>query len=61
MWVLSCLCQRSQRSVLLIQYCAGDKIKKNEMGRACDMYRGWERHVQDFGGETWEKETTGET
>ena len=23
---------------LLIQYCAGDKIEKNEMGRACGAY-----------------------
>ena len=28
------------------------KIKKNEMGRACGMYGGGERHVQGFGGET---------
>ena len=27
-------------SVLLTQYCAGDKIEKNEMGRACGAY-GW--------------------
>jgi hypothetical protein len=33
-------------------YCAGDKIKKNEMGRACSAYGGGERCVQDFGGET---------
>ena len=26
------------RSVLLIQYCAGDKIEKNEMGWACGAY-----------------------
>ena len=26
--------------VLLAQYCAGDKIKKNEMGRACSAYGG---------------------
>ena len=24
--------------VLLTQYCAGDKIEKNEMGRACGAY-----------------------
>jgi len=28
-----------------------DKIKKNEMGRACDTYGGGERHIQRFGGE----------
>jgi hypothetical protein len=26
--------------VLLTQYCAGDKIKKNEMGWACSTYGG---------------------
>jgi len=30
----------------------GDKIKKNEMGRACGAYRGEQRHTQGFGGET---------
>jgi hypothetical protein len=39
--------------------CAGDKIEKNGMGRACSMYGGGERHVQGFGGEPWGKETTG--
>jgi hypothetical protein len=40
------------RSVLLTQYCAGDKIEKNEMGGACGTYGGRERCAQDFGGET---------
>jgi len=31
---------------------SGDKIEKNEMGGACSMYRGEERCVQSFGGET---------
>ena len=48
-------------SVLLAQYCAGDKIKKNEMSGAGSAYGGGQRRVQDFGEETWEKETTGET
>jgi hypothetical protein len=39
-------------SVLLTQYCAGDKIEKNEMGGACSAYGGEERCVQGFGGET---------
>jgi len=39
----------------------GDKIEKNEMGGARSAYGGWERRVQGFGGETWGKETTGET
>jgi hypothetical protein len=30
------------------------------MGEACSAYGGWEQCVQDFGGETWGKETTGE-
>ena len=38
-----------------------DKIKENEMGGACGAYGGGERRVQGFGGETWGKETTGET
>jgi len=29
---------RALESVLLTQYCAGDKIEKNEMGRACGTY-----------------------
>jgi hypothetical protein len=37
------------------------EIKKNEMGRACSAYGGRERRVQGFCGETWGKETTGET
>jgi hypothetical protein len=37
--------------VLLTQYCAGGKIKKNEMGRACGVYGGGERCAQGFGGE----------
>ena len=32
-------------SVLLTQYCAGDKIEKNEMGWACGLYRGGEGGV----------------
>jgi hypothetical protein len=31
---------------------AGDKIEKNEMGRACSEDGGGERCVQGFGGET---------
>ena len=31
--------------VLLSQYCAGDKIEKNEMGGACDAYGGGEGGV----------------
>ena len=36
-------------------------IKSRRMRRACSTYGGGERHVQGFGGETWRKETTGET
>ena len=39
-------------SVLLTQFCAGDKIEKNEMGGACGKYGGRERCAQGFGGET---------
>ena len=35
----------------LDQYCSGDKIEKNEMGRACSTYGGEERHIQGFGRE----------
>jgi hypothetical protein len=31
--------------VLLTQYCAGDKIEKNEMGRTCSTDGGGERRV----------------
>ena len=30
-------------SVLLTQYCSGDKIEKNEVGGACGAYGGGER------------------
>jgi hypothetical protein len=39
-------------SALLTRYCLGDKIGKNEMGGACIMYGGEERHIHGFGGET---------
>ena len=50
-----------RRSVLPTQYCAGGKIEKNEMGGACGAYVGGERCAQGSGGETWGKETNGET
>jgi hypothetical protein len=34
------------------QYCSGDQIKQNEIGKACSTYGGEERHVQGFDGET---------
>jgi hypothetical protein len=34
------------------KYYSGDQIEKNEMGGACSMYRGLERGVQSFGGQT---------
>jgi len=43
------------------QYCAGDKIEKNEMGWACGAYGCGEGGVYGLGGETGGKETTGET
>jgi hypothetical protein len=46
---------------MLTQYCAGGKIVKNEMGGARGAYGGWEKCAQGSGGETWGKETTGET
>ena len=38
-------------SVLLTQYCSGDKIEKNEMGGACSAYGG-EMCIQGYGRET---------
>ena len=40
------------QSVLLTQYCSGDKIEKDEMGGACSAYGGEERRIQGFGGES---------
>jgi hypothetical protein len=34
---------------------------QKDMGGACSTYGGEERCIQGFGGETWGKETTGET
>ena len=34
------------------KYYSGDQIKRNEMGRACGMYRGVARCVQGCGEET---------
>jgi len=47
--------------VFLTQYCAGDKIEKNEMGWECGAYGWGEGGVWGLGGETGGKETTGET
>ena len=46
-------------SVLLTEYCASDKIKKNEMGGSCSLHGGGEGHVQGFGGETCGKRPLG--
>ena len=43
---------RPTGSLLLTQYCSGDKIEKNEMGGACRAYAGEERRIQGFDGET---------
>jgi len=40
------------QSVLLNQYCSGDKIEKDEIGGACGAYGGEERRILGFGGET---------
>jgi hypothetical protein len=34
---------------LLTKYYSGDKIKKNEVGRACSTYVAGEKCIQDFG------------
>jgi hypothetical protein len=36
-------------------------MKKNEMGRACGMYRRQEKRIQGFGRETRGKDTTWKT
>jgi hypothetical protein len=38
--------------LLLIQYCLGDQIEKNEMGGACSTYGREQGYMQGFGGET---------
>ena len=48
-------------SVLLTQYCAGDKIQKNEIRGAHSVYGGGERREQGFGVESWVKEPIGVT
>jgi hypothetical protein len=52
---------KSLMILLLTQYWAGGKIEKNEMGWACGAYGGGKSCAQGFGGETWGKETIGET
>ena len=44
--------------VLMFYFCI---TEKNEMGGTCGAYGAGERGVQGSGGETWGKETTGET
>jgi hypothetical protein len=36
----------------IAKYYSGNQIEKNEMGGACCTYRGKERCIQDFGGDT---------
>jgi hypothetical protein len=41
---------RHRFSILLTQYCAGDKIEKNEVGGACSAYGGEEMVYRDLWG-----------
>jgi hypothetical protein len=41
-----------------VKYYSGDKIKKNELGGACDRYGGKENCMQSFDGEILTKEIT---
>jgi hypothetical protein len=50
-WNIGVILTHSKKNVFLTQYCAGSKIKKNEMGWACGAYRGGESCAQGFGGE----------
>jgi hypothetical protein len=43
------------------EYCAGDKLEKNELVGVRSLDGGGERRIHGFGGETWGKETTEET
>jgi hypothetical protein len=43
---------RSWMICIFTQYCAGDKIEKNEMGGTCGAYGGAERCAKGIGGET---------
>ena len=36
-------------------------MEEDEMGVACDTCGGEEKCIQSFGGETWMKETSGQT
>ena len=49
------------RDLYSLPNCAGGKIEKNEMGGARGAHGGGERCAQGSGGETGEKEATGET
>ena len=44
--------QNEEFNDLLTQYCSGDKIEKNEMGRACSAYGEEESLIQGLGGKT---------
>jgi len=35
-----------------MKYCLDGQIEKNERGGPCGTYRGGERYIQGFGGET---------
>jgi len=45
---------------LLTQYCAGDKIEKNEMGRACGTYGGGEGVIWSWWGNRRERDHWGD-
>jgi hypothetical protein len=47
---------RSFLSVLYTESFSSDKIKKNELGRACSACCGKERRIQGFGRERCDKE-----
>ena len=51
----------SDCTLLLTQYCAGDKIEKNEMGGAYGTMEEGRGVHKVLVGENWGKETTGET
>ena len=59
-WAVFVILMRSLMICTSHPICSGDKIEK-EVSGACSAWGREERRIQDFGGETWRKETTWET
>jgi hypothetical protein len=46
--------------LICTEYCAGGKIEKNEMDRACGTYGGGERVYRVLVGKPWERDHWGD-